>query len=299
MQRDEILARFLPASPAGRREGTVYLVSTSAGEVGVNLSADHAVFDLTPFDSMAQRLGRINRFGKGDARVEVVYYPVPEKATPFDEACERTHHLLSELPAREDGRLEGSPAGLGALDAERRSAAFSPAPEILPTSDILFDRWALTTVRGAMPGRPQVTDWLHGVDEWEAPQTQVAWREEVERLGADSPYDPAELLDDFPLKPHELLRENSRRVAEQLEEIAQRAPDARFWIVDAGDNVEVELLREFADRDKKRVEQRIADCTLVLPPSVGGLDDMGFLAGSRSGDCGRGVRRERSVDRRE
>ena len=44
-----------------------------AGEVGVNISADHLVCDLTPFDSMAQRFGRVNRFGDGDAQIDVVY----------------------------------------------------------------------------------------------------------------------------------------------------------------------------------------------------------------------------------
>jgi CRISPR-associated endonuclease/helicase Cas3 len=52
---------------------TIYLVSTSAGEVGVNLNADHMVSDLTTLDSMIQRLGRVNRFGRGTARVDVVF----------------------------------------------------------------------------------------------------------------------------------------------------------------------------------------------------------------------------------
>ena len=59
-----IFARFLPPpkddAPETERwkiapkPGTVFLVCTSAGEVGVNISADHLVCDLTPFDSMAQ-----------------------------------------------------------------------------------------------------------------------------------------------------------------------------------------------------------------------------------------------------
>src|SRR5262249_46654522 len=52
---DAIFRRFLPnAEPGGE---TVYLVCTSAGEVGVNISADHLVCDLSTFDSMAQRFG--------------------------------------------------------------------------------------------------------------------------------------------------------------------------------------------------------------------------------------------------
>ncbi len=51
---------------------------------------DHLVGDLTPFDSMAQRLGRVNRFGDGDARVDVVYTEPAEDPKPFDQARERT-----------------------------------------------------------------------------------------------------------------------------------------------------------------------------------------------------------------
>ena len=32
----------------------------------------------------------------------------------------------------------------------------TPAPGILPVSDILFDFWALSTLRGKVPGRPPV-----------------------------------------------------------------------------------------------------------------------------------------------
>ena len=46
---------------------------TSAGEVGVDLDADHAVTDLAPLGSMVQRLGRVNRAGLGQATVTVVH----------------------------------------------------------------------------------------------------------------------------------------------------------------------------------------------------------------------------------
>ena len=62
--KDDVFARFMREPEVTPRSGTVYLVCTSAGEVGVNISADHMVCDLSPFDSMAQRLGRVNRFGR-------------------------------------------------------------------------------------------------------------------------------------------------------------------------------------------------------------------------------------------
>ena len=56
-KEDAIFARFMPKSAGTPQNGTVYLVCTSAGEVGVNISADHLICDLTPFESMAQRFG--------------------------------------------------------------------------------------------------------------------------------------------------------------------------------------------------------------------------------------------------
>ena len=46
----------------------VFLVSTSAGEVGFDLNADHMVSDQTTIDSFIQRLGRVNRRGTGMQR---------------------------------------------------------------------------------------------------------------------------------------------------------------------------------------------------------------------------------------
>ena len=57
--------RFAPARDRTQSLPAVYLVMTSAGEVGVDLDANHAVMDLVTLDSMIQRMGRINRAGFG------------------------------------------------------------------------------------------------------------------------------------------------------------------------------------------------------------------------------------------
>jgi CRISPR-associated endonuclease/helicase Cas3 len=49
--------RFLKSGEPGE---TVYLICTSAGEVGIDISADHMVCDLSTYESMAQRFGRVN-----------------------------------------------------------------------------------------------------------------------------------------------------------------------------------------------------------------------------------------------
>jgi CRISPR-associated endonuclease/helicase Cas3 len=163
-----VFRRFLPGAEGGAE--TVYLICTSAGEVGVNISADHLVCDLTPFESMAQRFGRVNRFGlRDDTRIDVVH-PVDFDDDRYESARAKTLGLLGEL----DG--DANPAALDRLDAERRADAFSPLPDIPPVSDILFDAWALTTIRHELPGRPPVAPYLHGIAGWQPPETSIAWR---------------------------------------------------------------------------------------------------------------------------
>lgn len=190
-ERDElaessVFQRFLPGSyrlttTPELESGTVYLVATSAGEVGVNLSADDLICDLSTFESMAQRFGRVNRFGTlSDSTIEVVHTETFKTDDPVDEARSRTLELLRQLNGN------ASPHALGQLDAKVRSDAFSPPPTIRPATDILFDAWAMTSIRDPLPGRPPVAPYLHGETDWEPPETYVAWRSEVELISQDS-----------------------------------------------------------------------------------------------------------------
>jgi CRISPR-associated endonuclease/helicase Cas3 len=282
---DVIFARFMPKPAVTPQQGTVYLICTSAGEVGVNISADHMICDLTPFDSMAQRLGRVNRFGDGAARIDIVHPMTFDEKDKLCEARQKTLELLRKLPHKEDGH-DASPATLGDLPVADRQAAFTPPPVILPTSDILFDAWALTSIRQKLPGRPPVADWLHGVAEWEPAETRVAWREEVERLTGEllEKYKPEDLLEDYPLKPHELLRDRTVRVFDHLETMAARCPELSAWLIESDGAVRVLSLHELVakDRQKKPVVS-LADCTVVLSPAVGSLKK-GMLNGGADFD---------------
>ena len=59
----------------GAPEQPTFLIATSAGEVGVDLDADHMLCDLVEWERMVQRLGRVNRRGRGEAQVEVIAAP--------------------------------------------------------------------------------------------------------------------------------------------------------------------------------------------------------------------------------
>lgn len=327
-KEDPIFARFRPRPEVKPTQGTVYLVCTSAGEVGVDLSADHMVCDLTPFDSMAQRLGRVNRFGDGVASVDVVHVELQkaqgkleasglgsdsdateqgtnqaeesdrnkrvedsepkknEEQSPLELAIERTQLLLARLPQQDDGSFDASPAALRGLPEAERLAAFTPPPVIRPVNDILFDSWALTSVREKLPGRPPVADWLHGMAEWEPPETYVVWREEVEAITDEllARYSPDDLLEDYPLKPQELLRDRSDRVFKELEKIAKRGPDLPCWLIDANGEVRVLRMGQLAQEAKQnKPEKYLKDCTVILPPKAGGLKK-GLLDGDEPFD---------------
>ncbi len=273
---DAIFQRFLPH--AELVNGTVYLVCTSAGEVGVNLSADHLVCDLTTFDSMTQRFGRVNRFGTyTDTCIDIVCPKDFDPKDQLDLRRKKTYELLQQLKGN------GSPAALEKLDPEALREAFAPQPTTLPTSDILFDAWALTSIPGKLPGRPAVELYLHGVSDRETPETQVGWRKEVGVITGDllGKYKPADLLEDYPLKPHELLREPSYRVFKHFETLATRRPDDPAWVIDDDDNVEVLTLKELADKNEK---DRITGKTVLLPPTAGGLEAGMLNGGSELAD---------------
>lgn len=270
----DIFKRFLPG---GSNDGeTNWLVCTSAGEVGVNISADHLVCDLSTFESMAQRFGRVNRFGeRKDTEVHVIY-PTEFKDDEFDQRREKTLQLFQKLNG------DVSPSALGKLDAKERQAAFTQWPTILPATDFLFDAWVLTTIRGKLPGRPPVEPYLHGLpNEWQPPETQVAWREEVSRLNAkpwkemtEAEFNDfaTELLDAYPLKSHELLKDQSKRVFDLLKKLP-KSPDIPVWLQSQDGAVERSTIGAITEGDVEDIQY----LTIILPPDAGGLNRQGML----------------------
>ncbi len=187
---------------AGERNAPAFVVATSAGEVGIDIDADHMVCDLVAFERMVQRLGRVNRRGGADreAIVDVFYPPLPrppdrakykqgkdgEKKyeTAIIEHQQRTRVLkarldaLVQLPRVDDGRREASSKTLGEL-----KAAFPKLVEEATTLEPLrpaldravVDAWSMTSLK-EHPGRPEPVWWLRGWVEDDEPQTEVVWR---------------------------------------------------------------------------------------------------------------------------
>lgn len=311
VDENPVFQRFLPEKDRAKNieppTGTVFLVATSAGEVGVNLSADDMVCDLSTYESMAQRFGRVNRFGlREDSEITVVHETKFESDKPIEAARERTLELLQQL----DG--SASPTALDTLPADARADAFSAPPTRREATDIQFDAWALTSIRKPIAARPPVAPYLHGETEWQPPETHIAWRDDrdfthIAGAAVES------FLETFPLQPRELLRDTSDRIFDTLgDAVADRLqtgdtlPDA--WLIDEFESVQTLPLAPFAlsakpkkdrswdeETELKRAKERISGATLLLPGSLGGLDLMGMLSSSakiHASDCSGIERRE-------
>jgi CRISPR-associated endonuclease/helicase Cas3 len=301
-----IFAAFLPEPPENvvPQSGTAFLVATSAGEVGVNLSADNLVTDLPPFDSLAQRLGRVNRFGEGNAKVHVFAEKL-QKASDnqedseaddsassgkprelYDNARIQTEHLIRALPPLSNGGRSASPAALRDLPYAERSGASTPLPVILHCDALIFDRWSYTTIIGPLPGRRPVAEWLHGKAEWEPPRTTVAWRNEVtwlreEDLGRENLDD---FLADYPLRSRETLSDVTSRVHKHLQTIVAQSGPQLAWLVREGLPAQIVKLDDLVGQYDSKKNPILDNATVILAPSAGGLNN-GLLDGAAEFDA--------------
>jgi len=291
------LFRAFTAGSNAPCDRTLYLVSTSAGEVGVDFDADHLLCDLTTLDSMIQRFGRVNRLGvdsDGNPRNATITVFVPKERKSGKSSASK---LLATAIAKTGEILQrifetggdASPAALantlGKLSKTDLRAAFSPEAKTRDLSDILFDAWSLTSVDDDLPTRPEVEQYLHGITEGEPPETFVAWRAEVKDL-ADANVDETTLRDWFeacPILAHERLRDTTKCVLEQLRKLLKTArkknkdPDFDLPVVLLNERgqAEIEKLSRLTEKSKGR--HPLAYATLVLPVEAGGLSEKGMF----------------------
>jgi CRISPR-associated endonuclease/helicase Cas3 len=275
-------------------KGSCFLISTSAGEVGFDLNADHMVCDATTIDSLIQRLGRVNRRGQGEAQVHLFAETTkknkdgkPKKLDGLDKAIANTIILLQDI---KDGDV--SPKNIAAFkasdawrqkDDNGKSAyenACSPEPTTVELTDILLDAWSMTSITEPMPGRPEVGPWLRGIADEQA-QTTIAWRAELELLHNDPTPEKAlsAIFAKHPIRPHESLTVNTGYLLEflkQIPKLKERPHDlmtTRVAVRMSRGQVTCRTLQQLT------VDPGIlyADSTLILPAKFGGLDSAGML----------------------
>ena len=292
----------------------IFLVATSAGEVGIDMDADHMVCDLVAFERMVQRLGRVNRRGgtSRSALVEVVCTRPQVKASAKGEAKAKQESALAQHEARErvlraleqdEGRHDASPEALGALKTrfpDLVEEATTPPPLYPPLTRPHLEAWAMTSLT-EHEGRTEVEPWLRGWEKDEEPQVQVVWRAHLPhvRIGDDVTV-PSSMVAEFfqaaPIHATEKLETARSHLLDWLykrTKILKRGADGlgSDWGVVAivinhsGALVASESLddllalgeRPKQDREKQDWERRLAGTTLVVDARLGGLDDDGML----------------------
>lgn len=255
----------------------VFLFATSAGEVGVDLDADHMVADVVAWERMVQRLGRVNR--RGDGAAEVVLVADPE--SPW---TSRVRPLVAALPHLDDGH-DASPAALQSLQRDLEEAvrdASSEEPLYPALTRPLVEAWAMTSLRDHT-GRPEVQPWLRGWIE-DRPQTSVVWRTVLPR-----PEAPAKDLEAYfeAAPPHQSERLDAEhfRVAAWLvarasavgrrEEPPMGADHPVAWVLDGAGELERSFqLADLASRDARGrdlLASQLAGRILIVDARLGGL----------------------------
>ena len=227
----------------GKPKQPTFLIATSAGEVGVDLDADHMVCDLVEWERMVQRLGRVNRRGNGDARIEVIAAPrtkkpgAKEKVEKWKKDWEkRLARLRKPLDSlRRIGTRDERDASPGALlELKERAenclelrnaivAATTPAPLRPALTRAFVDAWSLTSL-DKHTGRPDdIQPWLRGWEEDQQPQTTVIWRKYLpvrrdgtEATGKDTEKDIEAFFEAAPPHASEKLETETDKVVDWL-----------------------------------------------------------------------------------
>ena len=211
-----------------RPSAPVFLVATSAGEVGVDLNADHIVCDLVAYERMVQRLGRVNRRGGANRRATIDVLALPPELkdkAPKDakERAERDFEVrlapLRRLPGGDDGRRDASPSAIVGMKLKHPDvvrAATTRTPLYPELSRPLLDAWSMTSLR-RHEGRPEVAPWLRGWEHDDEPQTSVVWRKYLPHVRTDGemsvpPAMVAEYFRVVPVHATERLEAASSRV---------------------------------------------------------------------------------------
>lgn len=273
-----------------------FLIATSAGEVGVDLDADHMVCDLVEWERMIQRLGRVNRRGKGDACIEVIAAPDTNKPkTKVEEWEKRWKECSARLRKPLDslrciGSRDERDASPGAIlelkgraenDAELQEAieaATTTTPLRPALTRALVDAWSMTSL-DKHTGRPDdVQPWLRGWEEDQKPQTTIIWREHlpVRADGTETPKEIEAFFEAAPPHASEKLETETYRVVNWLVERAKKQEDViAYALSPAGNHCLTLKGSDLADSsdNKRKLNTIFPGVTLVLGARFGGLKD--------------------------
>ncbi len=292
----KVWQRFLPDRDRDESEPSVFLVMTSAGEVGVDLDADHAVMDISTLDSMIQRLGRVNRAGLIKAKVDVVVTATEikgpeEKATArrqkLEKARSKTIAVLKEIQGL-------SPDHLRKIDNEtlKDCSVQTSAPAHLHRE--VVESFAATSASLQLP---KVSVYLRGVsDDSDPPECFMAWRWDVAKLVELGSGAAGEAVTFFRPAPEEIARVPAKDAQDIIKAAFERREGGLPLIVIGADG---KLRKSVIENDEQISDLNLNYATVLLPVDAGGLAANGLPSKSAKDivpDVGDNENRIRYID---
>jgi CRISPR-associated endonuclease/helicase Cas3 len=312
LDRDDMvvdLESLRSGSPRNEQCETKFVVSTQCLEVGADLDFDVLVSDCASIDALQQRFGRLNRLGDfGQARGSIVIGTGQiDAGSPdpiYGDALAQTWKWLNEI-ARDGAvdmgieALAGRPLTVGqqvnAAGADQRARMRMPgksAPVLLPAH---LDAWVQTKPRPLYD--PLVEVFLHGQSAGE-PDVQVIWRADLDGFDANAWADVVSLCPPVAAEAMQVPISAFRRWYEQKDQDKEDSD-----IEGAGVNAEEDRKRAALGiprnirchaltwkGNESELVRSGADIrpgsTIVLPASVGGIDELGHRPEGSSIDLG-------------
>jgi CRISPR-associated endonuclease/helicase Cas3 len=270
---DPVFKRFLEPEVGSE---PVWLVCTSAGEVGVNFSCERMISGLAEADHLLQRFGRLNRFGDSSPG---------EAYLVFRKPSEKENKLRDTLTYLRG--LEGDVSCSRVWGNRAPAEACTDPPILALLEDRHVDLWAQTTYHDRFV--PPVASWLHGKQESEAPDAEVVWRSDVGLLtewGID-PDQIQSVLEYFPVQAQEKLSEPASRVAKKLEEIQERigaaeASKTLVIVVESDGKPSICRLAYLVAQTRKK-QDYLGYKMLLLPDRLGSVP-LGMFHSAASGE---------------
>ena len=267
--------RFDPRRERGPASPSVYLVMTSAGEVGIDLDADHGVMDLATLDSMIQRLGRVNRMGMAEAEISIVFREKDRKKETIEpEKTPKSYARLLDMARAKTLKAlcqlrDLSPAALRSVDKKTLDECTLLSTRPARLHGEVVEAYAATSADLQLP---DVSVYLRGVSDPDPPHCHLIWRREIAnlvRLGEDT---AREVIAFFRPGADEIARVPARFARKLIEAALARQDGGGLSLIAVGARGDVHS----GMVESASAIPSLDYATIFLPTAAGGLDASGL-----------------------
>ena len=221
-----------------------FLVATSAGEVGIDLTCARLITDVAGVPSLVQRFGRCNRFAE-----------VPS-AEMYVVACDKDWAIYgNDLDFITS--LNGDGSCMNLWNHREQVSALMQVPEMIPTLDpSILNVLSMTSLHNDIP----VDEYLRGRQK-DSRYVDVCFRQEAGLLADMKEPDFVQYLRQFPVLSFEKLAEKPSRVSDLVDEVLETGADPQCAVImPDGAKVGATL---------SSLPTKLTNCLLILPTTCG------------------------------